>query len=131
MQAELEKENSGLHSSVQSRLTKRRGSAPSNLVLGDCRLPINTNILGQTPSNLIRHQNCLSVNNRRGSLPSELLNNSLPKQLRNRVITSSSNANKRPGLLRRRSMGPELLSLGSPQFIKERQLVQKYLNRPF
>jgi len=129
MQPELEKENSALHTALQARLTKRRGSAPSNLVLGDCRMPANSNILGQ----LRQQQNCLSVNNRRGSLPSELLNNSLPKSLRNRVITSSNNSgNKRPGLLRRRSMGPELLSLGSsPQLIKERQLVQKYLNRPF
>lgn len=125
MQDELEKENSGFHTALQSRLTKRRGSAPSNLVLGDVRMPPNT------PHNIIKQQNCLAVNNRRGSLPSELLNNSLPKQLRNRVITSSNNGNKRPGLLRRRSMGPELLSLGSNQFTKERQLVQKYLNRPF
>jgi len=129
MQPELEKENSALHTALQARLTKRRGSAPSNLVLGDCRMPANSNVLGQ----IRQQQNCLSVNNRRGSLPSELLNNSLPKSLRNRVITSSNNnGNKRPGLLRRRSMGPELLSLGSsPQLIKERQLVQKYLNRPF
>jgi len=125
MQDELEKENSGVHSALQTRLTKRRGSAPSNLVLGDCRMPSNT------PTNIIKQQNCLSVNNRRGSLPSELLNNSLPKQLRNRVIASSNNGNKRPGLLRRRSMGPELLSLGTNQLTKERQLVQKYLNRPF
>jgi len=124
--SEVEKENTGLHSALQTRLTKRRGSAPSNLVLGDCRIPSNTQ------ANIIKQQNCLSVvTTRRGSLPSELLNNSLPKQLRNRVIANSNNGNKRPGLLRRRSMGPELLSLGTNQFTKERQLVQKYLNRPF
>jgi len=123
--ADVEKENNGLHSALQTRLTKRRGSAPSNLVLGDCRIPSNT------PANIIKQQNCLSVTTRRGSLPSELLNNSLPKQLRNRVISNSGNGNKRPGLLRRRSMGPELLSFGTNQFTKERQLVQKYLNRPF
>jgi hypothetical protein len=127
MSADLEKENSGLHSALQTRLTKRRGSAPSNLVLGDCRIPSNT------PSNIIKQQNCLTINTRRGSLPSELLNNSLPKQLRNRVIANPNSGNKRPGpgLLRRRSMGPELLSLGTAQLTKERQLVQKYLNRPF
>lgn len=125
MSPDLEKENSGLHSALQTRLTKRRGSAPSNLVLGDCRIPSNT------PSNIIKQQNCLTINTRRGSLPSELLNNSLPKQLRNRVIANSNGGNKRPGLLRRRSMGPELLSLGTSQLTKERQLVQKYLNRPF
>ena len=64
--------------------------------------------------------------------PSDLLHNSLPKQLRNRVITNStSGGGKRPGLLRRRSMGTELLSLGNTGAMKERQLVQKYLNPPF
>ena len=124
---ELEKENAFVHLSLKSCLTKRRGSAPSNLILGD------SNILGQNL--LLQQQPHLAPlnNNRRGSLPSDLLNNSLPKQLRNNKILSSTtnNSGKRPSLLRRRSMGTELLSLGSNQAIKERQLVQKYLNRPF
>jgi len=125
--SELEKENAFLHLALKSCLNKRRGSAPSNLILGD------SNIIG-TGNVLLQQQPHLSVNNtRRGSLPSDLLNNSLPKQLRNRVISSSTNNNggKRPSLLRRRSMGTELLSFGSNNSMKERQLVQKYLNRPF
>lgn len=126
---ELEKENAFLHLALKSSLNKRRGSAPSNLILGD------SNIIG--PANVLLHQqpHLAVTNTRRGSLPSDLLNNSLPKQLRNRVLSTSTNNNnggKRPSLLRRRSMGTELLSLGSNhQSIKERQLVQKYLNRPF
>lgn len=124
----MEKENSCLHSSYE-RLTRRRGSAPSNLVLADSlRIPLSA-----TPPGLLRQQNSLSqqASNRRGSLPTDLLNDSLPKQLRARVGNSSSG--KRAGLLRRRSMGPELLNLvpQHQQAIKERQLVQKYINRPF
>merc|ERR1719278_692681 len=114
------KENPCLHSSYE-RLSRRRGSAPSNLVLADSlRVPLSA-----TPPGLLRQQNSLSASNRRGSLPTDLLNDSLPKQLRSRV------SGKGKGLLRRRSMGPELLNLvpGHQQAIKERQLVQKYINR--
>ena len=123
----MEKENACLHSSYE-RLTRRRGSAPSNLVLADS-LRIT---LSATPPGLLRQQNSLSASNRRGSLPTDLLNDSLPKQLRARVGTSAAGG-KRAGLLRRRSMGPELLNLvpQHQQAIKERQLVQKYINRPF
>lgn len=118
----VEKENSALHLSYE-RLTKRRGSAPSNLVLADCLVP-NTSLTQ-------RHHTCLSATSRRGSLPSELLTESLPKQLRSRLLGGPQATPKnRPGLLRRRSMGPELLSLASPAG-KDRPLVQKYLNRPF
>lgn len=123
-----EKENSVMPSAFDC-LIKRRGSAPSNLVLAECQK--------QTPSSvLIQHHqtSCLTVSNRRGSLPSELLNESLPKQLKSRLLAGPTNGSKnnRPGLLRRRSMGPELLSLaGTNQAFKDRQLVQKYLNRPF
>merc|ERR1712066_155373 len=106
---------------------KRRGSAPSNLILGDSLTSSNSNILShnQNSSNiLVQQTSCVTSSNRRGSLPSDLLNNSLPKQLRNRVITNSANGGKRPGLLRRRSMGTELLSFGNTQAMKERQLVQ-------
>ena len=121
-----EKENTCHHSSYE-RLTRRRGSAPSNLVVGEVlRLPLSSS----TAPQVLRHNHSLSASNRRGSLPTDLLQDSLPKQLRNRMIQSCSGS-KRPGLLRRRSMGPELLNLGSQQVIKERQLVQKYLNRPF
>ena len=125
--ATMEKENSCLHSSYE-RLTRRRGSAPSNLVLADSlRIPLSA-----TPPGLLRQQNSLSASNRRGSLPTDLLNDSLPKQLRARV-SGTCNGGKRAGLLRRRSMGPELLNLvpQHQQAIKERQLVQKYINRPF
>jgi len=110
-----EKENSCLGSSYE-RLTRRRGSAPSNLVVGDgLRIPLTCG----PPPGLLRQQNSLSPSNRRGSLPTDLLKESLPKQLRNRVIQPAGGGGKRPGLLlRRRSVGPE-------------QLVQKYLNRPF
>jgi len=109
-----EKENTGgLHASYE-RLTKRRGSAPSNLVLEDCR-PV-----------LLRHQACLAASTRRGSLPSDLLTDSLPRQLRSRLLQT-----KIPDLLRRRSMGPELLAIVGHPIIKERPLVQKYLTRPF
>jgi len=136
---ELEKENAFLRLALKSCLAKRRGSAPSNLILGDSLSSSNSNILGHnnqnSPNMLLQHQQaCLAANNRRGSLPSDLLNNSLPKQLRNRVLPTSASGGKRPSLLRRRSMGTELLSLGNNlgnQSMKERQLVQKYLNRPF
>ena len=134
---ELEKENTFLRLALQSCLSKRRGSAPSNLILGDSLSTSNSTVLGSNPnnSNVLLQQACLAATNRRGSLPSELLNNSLPKQLRNRVLGNNSNASggggKRTSLLRRRSMGTELLSLGGNQMMKERQLVQKYLNRPF
>merc|ERR1719209_1212753 len=87
------KENSGtLHSSYE-RLTRRRGSAPSNLVLADSlRVPLSS----CTPPGLLRQQNSLSASNRRGSLPTDLLNESLPKQVRARV----SGGGKRAGLLR-------------------------------
>ena len=126
----MEKENSGtLHSSYE-RLTRRRGSAPSNLVLADSlRVPLAS----CTPPGLLRQQNSLSASNRRGSLPTDLLNESLPKQVRARV-SGTSGGGKRAGLLRRRSMGTELLTLvppGHQPAMKERQLVQKYINRPF
>ena len=126
----MEKENSGtLHSSYE-RLTRRRGSAPSNLVLADSlRVPLSS----CTPPGLLRQQNSLSASNRRGSLPTDLLNESLPKQVRARV-SGTSGGGKRAGLLRRRSMGTELLTLvppGHQPAMKERQLVQKYINRPF
>ena len=126
---ELEKENAFLRIALKSCLAKRRGSAPSNLILGDSLASSNSNILAsnQNSNNILLQQS----SSRRGSLPSDLLNNSLPKQLRNRVIANSANGGKRPGLLRRRSMGTELLSLGNTQAMKERQLVQKYLNPPF
>ena len=124
--AELEKENAFFRVALKSCLTRRRGSAPCNLVVGD------TPLLCPAPAQL-RQQACLAqATSRRGSLPSELLQNSLPKQVRARVLTSSpAGGGKRPSLLRRRSMGTELLSLAGNQSIKERQLVQKYLNRPF
>ena len=124
--AELEKENAFFRVALKSCLTRRRGSAPCNLVVGD------TPLLCPAPAQL-RQQACLAqATSRRGSLPSELLQNSLPKQVRTRVLTSSAaGGGKRPSLLRRRSMGTELLSLAGNQSIKERQLVQKYLNRPF
>merc|ERR550525_1541719 len=140
----MEKENSGtLHSSYE-RLTRRRGSAPSNLVLADSlRVPLSSCTQQQqqqqqqqvplsscTPPGLLRQQNSLSASTRRGSLPTDLLNESLPKQVRARV----SGGGKRAGLLRRRSMGTELLTLvppGQQPAMKERHLVQKYINRPF
>ena len=121
----VEKENACLHASYE-RLTRRRGSAPPGVLGESLRPPLSA-----TPPQLLRqHNNCLSAPNRRGSLPTDLLNESLPKQLRNRMIQNAASASKRPGLLRRRSMGPELLTLGSQQVIKERQLVQKYINLP-
>lgn len=127
---ELEKENAFFRGALKSTLTKRRGSAPSNLILGDSLNVTNSNVLGG--HHVLAKQAALCANNtRRGSLPSELLNNSVPKQLRSRVLAPTSVTGKRPSLLRRRSLGPELLSLGSNQSMKERQLVQKYLNRPF
>ena len=135
VELEKEKENAFLRIALKSCLAKRRGSAPSNLILADSITSSNPNILGpsQNCSNILLQQtSCLTSNtSRRGSLPSDLLHNSLPKQLRNRVINSSSSGSKRPGLLRRRSMGTELLSLGNTTAMKERQLVQKYLNPPF
>merc|ERR1719150_2127692 len=132
---ELEKENAFLRIALKSCLAKRRGSAPSNLILGDSLTSSNSNILASNQNSnniLLQQQNSyVTGSSRRGSLPSDLLNNSLPKQLRNRVIANSANGGKRPGLLRRRSMGTELLSLGNTQAMKERQLVQKYLNPPF
>merc|ERR1719150_2165515 len=131
---EEEKENAFLRIALKSCLAKRRGSAPSNLILADSITSSNPNILGpnQNSSNILLQQtSCVTNTSRRGSLPSDLLHNSLPKQLRNRVINNSSSGGKRPGLLRRRSMGTELLSLGNTQAMKERQLVQKYLNPPF
>ena len=120
-----EKENS---SNLYERLSRRRGSAPSNLVLGDCKPSNNGNLVG---SNLLRHQNNLGLNTRRGSLPSDLLKESLSKQFRNKVLNSgSAGSSKSKGLLRRRSMGPELLSLQQGGGGRERQLMQKYLNRP-
>ena len=129
-----EKENSCLHSSYD-RLTRRRGSAPSNLVLGESfRSSSSTNnssvLSSSHPANILRHQTSLSSSTtRRGSLPSDLLTENVPKQLRNRILagSSSGSSSKRPGLLRRRSMGTELMSLGT-QVIKERQLFQKYLD---
>merc|ERR1719150_385475 len=118
---ELEKENAFLRIALKSCLAKRRGSAPSNLILADSVTSSNPNILGpsQNSSNILLQQtSCVTSTNRRGSLPSDLLHN-------------SSSGGKRPGLLRRRSMGTELLSLGNTQAMKERQLVQKYLNPPF
>ena len=92
---------------VDERLTRRRGSAPCNLILAEPKM-----------STLLREQNCLNVNVRRGSLPSELLKDSLPKQMRNRVLNlamaNASNSNKTKSLLRRRSMGPELLNMHHP-----------------
>ena len=127
---ELEKENAFFRGALKSTLTKRRGSAPSNLILGDSLcVNNNSNVLGHHV--LAQQAASLSATTRRGSLPSELLNNSLPKQLRSRVLAPTSVSGKRPSLLRRRSLGPELLSLGTNQSMKERQLVQKYLNRPF
>ena len=124
----MEKENACLHSSYE-RLNRRRGSAPSNLVLADSlRIPLSA-----TPPGLLRQQNSLSASNRRGSLPTDLLNDSLPKQLKARV-SNGGGGGKRAGLLRRRSMGTELLTLvppGHQPAMKERQLVQKYINRPF
>ena len=129
---ELEKENAFFRVALNSNLTKRRGSAPSNLILGDPLCGSNSNVLGHNPPGVLLTQHAdLTASTRRGSLPSELLNNSLPKQLRNRVLAPTSVTGKRPSLLRRRSLGPELLTLGNNQSIKERQLVQKYLNRPF
>jgi len=120
-----EKENS---SNLYERLSRRRGSAPSNLVLGDCKPSNNGNLVG---SNLLRHQNNLGLNTRRGSLPSDLLKESLSKQFRNKVLNSgSAGSSKSKGLLRRRSMGPELLNLQQGGGGRERQLMQKYLNRP-
>merc|ERR550525_1331023 len=100
----MEKENSGtLHSSYE-RLTRRRGSAPSNLVLADSlRVPLSSCTQQQqqqqqqqqvplsscTPPGLLRQQNSLSASNRRGSLPTDLLNESLPKQVRARVSGTS------------------------------------------
>jgi len=111
MEVEFEKENSIIHSALPSHLTKRRGSAPCSLVLGECKMLMNPSV--PLPS-VIRQQDCFSLSsNRRGSLPSELITNSLPKQMRTRVLATANSANKRPGILRRRSMGAELLSLGN------------------
>jgi hypothetical protein len=146
--AEREKENtsSGSPFNLYQRLTQRRGSAPSNLVLGDSA-KVNS---GGGPSLLVRQQSSLAMsggtsgggNNRRGSLPSELLADSLPKQLRNRIHGTAGSSSSgtagggggkgSKGLLRRRSMGPEMLNLNHHHPCgKERPLVQKYLNRPF
>ena len=120
-----EKENAATIK-LYERLTKRRGSAPSNLVLG-----CDGGKLGGGGGNILRQQNNLAaVTARRGSLPLDLLNESLPKQLRNRVLNCGPAANsKTKGLLRRRSMGPELLNLHQGG-LRDRQVMQKYLNRP-
>ena len=101
-------------SCMDERLTRRRGSAPCNLILAETK--ISTALLRQ-------EQNYLNVTVRRGSLPSELIKESLPKQLRNRVLNqnavsvtvsaaTAANNNKAKGLLlRRRSMGPELMNV--------------------
>ena len=70
---ELEKENAFLRLALKSCLAKRRGSAPSNLILGDSLSSSNSNILGHnnqnSPNMLLQHQQaCLAANNRRGSL---------------------------------------------------------------
>jgi len=120
-----EKENAATMK-LYERLTRRRGSAPSNLVLScDTAGKLGGgNILRQQQTNLS------AVNTRRGSLPLDLLNESLPKQLRSRVMNCGTTANsKTKGLLRRRSMGPELLNLHQGG-LRDRQVMQKYLNRP-
>ena len=134
--SDREKENStsggGGSFHLYQRLTQRRGSAPSNLVLGESSSSKVNSCCG-----LVRQQSITnSCTNRRGSLPSELLADSLPKQLRNRLHAASGGKSK--GLLRRRSMGPEmLLTLNHlhqhhhPKDPQRPQLVQKYLNRPF
>lgn len=131
-----EKENSGSSLKLYERLTKRRGSAPSNLVLGDSQRP-NTGggtgsggggpLLG--PSLLRQQQSSLCLNSRRGSLPSDLIKESLPKQFKSRVVGCGPGVSgpKTSRLLRRRSMGPELLNV---QGGRDRQLMQKYMNRP-
>jgi hypothetical protein len=144
MTAEREKENTtgGSPFNLYQRLTQRRGSAPSNLVLADSKLNSSGCAGG---SLLVRQQSSLAMNNagggnRRGSLPSELLADSLPKQLRSRIHGSSAvggggngggGSKSSKGLLRRRSMGPEMLNLNHHPGVKERPMVQKYLNRPF
>jgi len=119
-----EKENSGSSLKLYERLTRRRGSAPSNLVLGDCQVPNTGSIHG---TNLLRQQNHLALNTRRGSLPSDLLKESLPKQFKSRIVGFGGTGSKSCGLMRRRSMGPELLNV---QGGRDRQLMQKYMNRP-
>ena len=132
--------------SLDERLTRRRGSAPCNLILAETKIS----------TALLRHeQNCLNATVRRGSLPSELIKESLPKQLRNRVLNqnavasaAAANNNKAKAglLLRRRSMGAELLNLHQhqlhhqqPHYIHHHQGQgavgpprdrQKYKNRP-
>lgn len=151
MTAEREKENNSSgpyknNNNLYHRLTQRRGSAPSNLVLGGGDSKVNS--AAGAGSLLVRQQSGLALNtsggggsgnNRRGSLPSELLADSLPKQLRSRILggassSGKSSSSKGGGLLRRRSMGPEMLNLNHHNHhagVKERPLVQKYLNRPF
>merc|ERR1719367_1135750 len=48
---ELEKENAFLRLALKSCLAKRRGSAPSNLILGDSLSSSNSNILGHNNQN--------------------------------------------------------------------------------
>ena len=135
-QQEGEKENFLLQSDL---LTKRRGSAPSNLILGPGG-GAGAGVGGGP------HQARLQdSSSRRGSLPSDLLHDSLaslPGKPGPAVYKGSQHHHlhkpgKRAGLLRRRSLGPELLQLQTVQHcspahnIKERQLVQKYLSRPF
>jgi hypothetical protein len=131
---------------LDERLTRRRGSAPCNLILAETKIS----------TALLRHeQNCLNATVRRGSLPSELIKESLPKQLRNRVLNqnavasaAAANNNKSMAglLLRRRSMGAELLNLNQHQLHHQQQHYihhhqrqgaigpprdrQKYKNRP-
>jgi len=115
-----EKENSGYQPmtlEMDERLTRRRGSAPCNLILAETKM-----------STLLREHNNMNSNMRRGSLPSELLKEGLPKQLRTRVLNQNvaTCSNKSKNLLRRRSMGPELLNM-QPTGARDRQ---KYKNRP-
>jgi len=123
---EFDKENKNVLMLVD-KLSQRRGSAPSNLVLSDLRV---------APQGISqRHQSSLTATHRRGSLPSELLTESLPKHLRCRLLCTSQvplegGLNNRPSLLRRRSMGTELLSLAGHSS-KDISIVQKYLGRPF
>jgi len=155
--ADVEKENSASSAQLYERLTKRRGSAPSNLVLGDNKvsnqgLATGTGQCVTGAAGLRRQQTQLGLTVRRGSLPSDLLNESLPRQLRGVrgvfVCGSvpgngpSTNNPKAKGLLRRRSMGPELLNIYpgrasmGPELLnlyqggRDRQIMQKYMSRP-
>jgi len=118
----LEKEN--IYNLPFDNINKRRGSAPSNLVLAN----LQKNPHGIPP----RHQTSIFATNRRGSLPIDFSNESLPKHLQNRLNNASRvclgvGPKNRAYLLRRKSLGPELLSLIG----KEKPPVQKYLGRPF